>query len=466
MSDTERIYDPQTGVTVEAPKREDRAVRPAREMGGEDVDVVPDWDQGRYYGIYDRSQPTPKEMRKHNVSVFAQMLQLRAERLAGAITGLMPGQSGFGVIRNERAEQVPVEDGHPWRLLIQRPNPGWSVFRFWRWMSLVKDLQGHADAVIERDSAGRPRHLWPLYPSWGRVTKRLDERGAVDVYLYRKTDQADPVRIQPQNMVRLEHPDPVAGGETASLLERGVYELSSEIDSKTYERDFLQDGRPPNVYIKLEGDGGLKVSDRDKDQEESERMQQGYMGTRANKVPILRNGEFASVGIDPDQLQMLESREMRKDDLFTITGIPPALFAKDPTNANVEAAERIFATGTLQPLAIDTAAALTQQLERAFGAEPGRLQVQAPNMVPTDEKEQSIIHQRQTRNGHKTLNDIRRENGDEEYDTDLADQPLVPKGVVPLSMAGMQAGQGPDAEPGERAALLDDDPDADAWDLM
>jgi len=461
MANTETVYDATTGVTVEAPAREDRAVVTGSDQG-DGPTLVPRFDRGNVLGVSDRSEPTTRQMRKHNVSIFAQALQMRAEKLAGAVTGLLPSVGGFDVLRRERGEQMPVEEAHPWRNLIHAPNSSWSAFRFWRWMNLVRDMQGHSEAVIERDSAGRPVGMWPVYPDWGRMRKRLDRKGQVIEYVY-DWAEGGTQSFEPEDILRLEHPDPVAAGETASLLERGVYELTSEIESKEYEKTFMENGRPPNFYIKLDVDGNLTPAQPEKKQEAGERMRQGHMGSQANNVPVLTGGEFKALSIDPDQLQMLESREMRKDDIFSITGVPPAMMGKDPTNANVQGATRIFATMTLQPLAVDTASEITQQFEKTFRAEEGRLLIQAPNTVPTDEKEESLIDQRRVRRGVPP-GQIMRERGEEipqEQEEELS-RSYIPKGLVPISRAGMVGGGIEEGPPEEREL----DSDTTAYDFL
>lgn len=429
------------------------------ETGGDEVEVVPEFDRGRYYGVADQNAPSVGQMQDHNVSVFAECVRLRAERMAGAITGEMPGQSGFDVKRRlQDGSNEATDRDFPWRVLLRRPNPGWSGFRFWRWMHTVKDLQGHAEAIIERDEMGVPTSLWPVYPDWGTVRKRLDKKGGVDHYVFLFHDNAEEVKIEGRNLIRIEHPDPVQGGETQSLLERAAYELDTELESKEYERNLVKDGRPPSVYIKQDGGRGTVSASTRGQQEDEERMRQGHMGRNAYKVPVLSNAEFASIGLDPSDMQMLEARQMRKDDIFTITGVPPALYAKDPTNANVEAASKIFATKTLQPLAISTASTLTQQLERAFQVEEeGRLTVQAPNVVPVDETEQEQINQQRIKRGvpPQQVMEDQGEDVPEGQEEELA-RSYLPKGLQPAGQKGL----------GGLPAMPEDDEDRTAWELM
>lgn len=447
MPDTETVYDPTTGTSTEVPVRRDRKVVVRQNPGGGEAEIVPTFSRGTRFGIIDRAEPTNPQIRKHNVGIFAQAIQLRAERLAGAVTGLMPGQSGFDFMRRTRAEPEPVEEEHPWRQLIRHPNPTWPAFLFWRWMQQVRDFLGHSEAVVERDGAGMPVALWPVNPEWGRVKKVLDEKGATVRYEYDSYQGAGSKAIDLENLLRIEHPDPVDGGGTSSLLERGVYALTSELESKKYEKTFMEDGRPPNVYIKMEGTGELAVADRQGDKEEGERMKQGYMGSRANEVPVLKNADFQSIGLNPEELQMLGAREMRKDEIFTITGTPPALFAKDPTNANVRAAEKIFAKVTLQPMAISTASEVRLQFEQIFRADEGMLQIQAPNMVPVDKAEQEEINQSRVSRGVPPAQ-IMEEQGEEipEGHEEELRQSYIPNSLVPIGRAGMGDGGPPMGE--------------------
>lgn len=384
-------------------------------------------------GLVDRDKPTDRDIRKHNVSLFSKLVGMRADATARAIVGEQ-GQGGFQVESLQAGEYEAVEGGHPWMRLIRRPNPDTAAYLFWHWVSRVVDLQGAAHLLVEDDAAGTPIALWPIYPEWGDVRPQLGDKGQVSGWVYYRGGER--VQYEARDIIRISLDDPVRAGETMSLLERGVYELSRELHHNKYEQDFLEDGRPPNVYLTFDNDVNVSAN-----QEAADKVQQRYMGKRANKVPALGNGgEMKTVALSPDDLQMLESRQMNERRLFTICGVPQALYKSESSNRSTgEAAHWTFAKYTIQPRAVHFSSQMTKDFERSFGADPGALRVQAPDVTPVDREEQETINEARVRRGVPPAQVMREQGEDvpDEYADDL-ETPRLPSTLkkVPGSDAG------------------------------
>ena len=404
-------------------------MRQASAQRAEDPDVAPVSSRRttQASGLHDRGRPTERQIRKHNVSLFAKLVHMRADATARAIVGEQ-GQGGFSVQRNVTGGQEEVEPRHPWKRLLKRPNDAMPAYLFWHWCSRVVDLWGACDLYVEHDRTGTPTALWPIYPEWGEVRPTLGRKGAVQGWIYYRGGQRE--ELEARDIVRLALPDVTNPMETESLLERGVYELNRELHHAHYESDFLEEGRPPNVYMSFDGSVSVR-----KNQEAAERMQERHMGKRANKVPALGNGgELKTVALSPDDLQMLESREMTERRLHEITGVPEALFNTESSNrATGEAAHWTFAQYTVQPRAVSLASQMRHGFERAFGADRGALAVVAPDVTPTDAKEQEDINQRRLKRGVPAAQ-IMREQGEEvpdEHEEDL-ETPRLPSTLKPI----------------------------------
>jgi hypothetical protein len=394
-------------------------------------------------GLADRNKPTDQQIRQHNVSLFAKLVGMRAHATAQAIVGRQ-GQAGFQVQRLEAGEFEAVSADQPWQRLIRRPNPDTPPYLFWWWASTVIDLQGAVHFLVSDGPAGQPEALWPIFPEWGEVRPRLGDKGQVNGWVYyrggeRKTYEA-------RDIIRLRLPDSVNMQETQSLLEQGIYELDRELYHNNYERDFLEEGRPPNVYLSFDNDVSVKAN-----QEAADKVQQRHMGKRANKVPALGNGgEMKTVALSPDDLQMLESRQMNERRLFTICGVPQALFKSESSNRSTgEAAHWTFAKYTIQPRAISLADQQTKGMEQAFRADPGALRVQAPDVTPRDKEEEETINDLRVRRGVPPAQ-IMREQGEEvpdEYEEDL-ETPRLPSTLKKVSGGDGATGEEASAPPG------------------
>jgi len=396
----------------------------------DDPQVIPtsEASASAFTGLVDRDKPTDQDIRKHNVSLFAKLVNIRAGATARAIVGEQ-GQSGFQVERVQGGEYEAVEDGHPWLRLIRRPNPDTAAYLFWHWVSRVVDLQGAAHLLVEDDPAGTPMALWPIYPEWGDVRPQLGDKGQVSGWVYYRGGER--ISYEARDIIRISLDDPVRAGETMSLLERGVYELSRELHHNKYEQDFLEDGRPPNVYLSFDNDVNVNTN-----QEAADKVQQRFMGERANKVPALGNGgSMETVALSPDDLQMLESRQMNERRLFTICGVPQALFKSESSNRSTgEAAHWTFAKYTIQPRAVHVSSQMTKAFEASFGADPGVLRVQAPDVTPVDREEQETINEQRVRRGVPPAQVMREQGEDvpDEYAEDL-ETPRLPSTLKKIS---------------------------------
>lgn len=387
----------------------------------------------RFSGVYDRGKPTDERIRQHNISIFGKCVTMRADALARAIVGEQ-GIEGFSVERQTTDGAETVEPTHPWVQLMRRPNPSWGAYSLWHWASRVVDLQGAVHLYVVRDGRGVPEQLWPIFPEWGEVRPKLGDMGQLIGWVYYRGGEID--HYDGSDIVRLRLPDVVNPFETQSLLEQGVYELSAEQSHQEYGEQFYRDGRPPNVYLSFDGEVSVQSS-----QEAATRVQQGYMGERANKVLALQNGgRMRSPAISPDDLQMLETREMNERRIHTITGVPEALFSKESNRSNAREAQRLFAEYTIQPLAVSYADQMTQALERAFGADPGVLSVVAPDVTPKDAQEREVVNRKRIERGVPPAA-IMREQGEEVPDeyADELDRPHLPGVLRPI-------GGGPDSD--------------------
>jgi len=387
-------------------------------------------------GLADRQKPTDREIRKHNVSLFGKLVSMRAHATAQAIIGWQ-GQDGFQTERLEAGQFEAVSADQPWQRLIRRPNPDTPPYLFWWWASTVIDLQGAVHFLVEDGPDGQPEALWPIFPEWGEVRPRLGEKGEVTGWVYYRGGERQ--TYEARDIVRLRLPDTINMQETQSLLERGVYELDRELHHNQYEKNFLEDGRPPNVYLSFDNDVNVSAN-----QEAADKVQNRSMGNRANKVPALGNGgEMKTVALSPDDLQMLDSRVMNERRLHTICGVPQALFRSESSNRSTgEQAHWTFAKYTIQPRVISLADQQTKGFEQAFRADPGALRIQAPETTPEDREEQETINDLRVRRGVPPAQ-IMREQGEEvpdEYEEDLE----TPR--LPSTLKKVPGGDGADTE--------------------
>ena len=395
------------------------------------------------FGLLDRGRPSEREIRRQLRGTLDACLRARAKLFARSA---LPGKEsdGFMVKRVTSDGMEEVEEDHPWTRILRQPNEYRSAYDTWYWTRMAADVQGTAPLVVRDGSLGTPDALLEIFPSFGRMRERINREGGVGGYIYHRSDGND-IPLERDDVVTIKRTDPTTPHGTMSILESLVYEAKSDRAAAEYRHKTYSEGRPPLVYMRSEQDMGP-----DKAQEQGERFRNEYLKPNGSVkgVPVMYGGmELDSLGIDPDSFQMLESQELDHDVIFRVTGISKAYIDQGANRAEAEQAEKMIMNTTIQPMLDKVAAQLTISLEEAFGADEGALRVVPPDVRPVDQEEQASIHQTQVETGTKTLNELRRENGDEEYDLDIADEPLILNTLVPASRAGQsRMPAGPDRD--------------------
>jgi len=408
-------------------------------------------------GLSDRGRPSEQEMRQKLRGTLEACLRTRAQLFARACTA--GGEHGGWVVKRRTGDGMErVEDGHPWRKLLRAPNEYRSAYVYWYWVRLCADLQGQAPSVVRTDGLGTPEALLEVYPSFGYMRQKLNREGGPAGYVYHRRDGQNK-NLAPEDVITVRRMDPTSAYGSKSILESLAYEAGSDRAAAEYRQKTYSEGRPPLLYLSTEANIGAT-----KAREQGQRFRNEYLrpNGEVKGVPVFHDGmEPGAFGIDPDTFQMLDSQKLDHDVIFRVTRVNKAYLDQGSNRAEAEQAERSIMTGTIQPLLNEAASQLTLSLRRAFGADES-LQVVPPDVTPVDQKEQADIHSTQLESGAKTLNDIRRELGEEEYDMDVADEPLIPRNRVPASMAGASPAEG--AERGSWAP--EDDPGADPADFL
>jgi HK97 family phage portal protein len=392
-------------------------------------------------GLEDRRRPNEEQIRRQLRGTLEACLRKRAELFARSCTP-GGGHQGLMVKRETTDGMERVEESHPWLQLIRQPNQYRSAYDFWYWMRFAADVQGTAPNIVREDALGTPDALLEVFPSFGRMNEKLNVEGGTAGYVYHRSDGQN-IPLDADDVVQVKRTDPTTAHGSISILESLIYEVASDRAAAEYRHKTYSEGRPPLLYMSTDQELSPESA-----QEQGTRFKNEYMrpGGDVKGVPVMYGGmDLQSLGIDPDTFQMLESQELDHEVIFRVTGINSAYLDQGSNRAEAEQAERSILTGTIQPLLNQAAAQLTLSFRRAFGAEEG-LRVVAPDVTPVDREQQAEIHSTQLETGAKTLNDIRRELGEEEYDADVADEPLVSSTLVPASEAGMSSGPSPEPE--------------------
>lgn len=109
--------------------------------------------------------------------------------------------------------------------------------------------------------------------------------------------------------------------------------------------------------------------------------------------------DYKTITPSKNELDFVNQRRFTKEEVFTIFGVPEALFSKDANLATAKVAEKTFMKYTILPLARKIENTLNKKLYKDQG------KFQFVNVVPTDTDELTMIFT----SGGITLNEYRQE---------------------------------------------------------
>lgn len=380
-----------------------------------------------YVGLTNASgiirQDDDRVIRKALKGLFFRCIDIRTDEIAHAFSQMV-------VERAQGREWVEVESSHPWVKLIQNPNPFLSASELWKWVGMMKDLSSSgAFLFIDRDRRNVPIAMYPVYPEFGNVVPLLNEMGGIGSYEFWSIDGRR-IPIEAQNVIWIRHNSPISPIESMSLIQMAVYQLDIDLYENIYRRDSLKDGQYPPVYLSLD-----KPLSPEQAKSIGETFFNKYLrkqGEAQKPPPVLEQGtKVETFSVNAKDMQYFEARPINREEIFMITGVPEGMFGRAASATNNSGSQRATLYHLcIQPQAEKNASQLTFSFQRAFFAEK-TLRIRVPNLVPTDPKVDAEINEIYLRSGQKTINEIRRRNGDPPIAG--GDELMIPMGLTPIT---------------------------------
>ncbi|HEX8298805.1 MAG TPA: phage portal protein, partial [Rubricoccaceae bacterium] len=398
-------------------------------------------------GISDDNAPTLAQQRTAYRGLIAMASRIRSNRVGKALARARAQRE----VEQDRFE--PVEQAHPWARLLRQPHPSLSARSLWSWVQQAKDLGRGAFLVIERDGAGRPLYLHPVFPSFGEVKPVGSASGSVESYVFHRAD-GQRQTWEARDVVWIRHPHPVSPFESASLLELTAYESDTDLYARIYLRDLLRRGGAPKLQITSEqpvdGKSALELSAR---------LSPAVLNQNASQlIPVFGKGaRVETIGLSAKDMEFVQAAGLTRTDLLQTWGIPEGLFSDRANRANADAAQYILADLTLQPETDDACDQLTTQLRAAFepAGQPSSaailaLTVVPPNVVPLDPDLALKTDESHLRTGLRSIDELRERDGVEAWGGDAA-RPMISAAVIPIAAPVADAGGGEEAAIPEQA---------------
>ena len=245
--------------------------------------------------------------------------------------------------------RLQTPDGSTEELLEDRPNPVQSWKELWMAWAINLDLYGEAFIEIVPSRGGQPLQFWVRRPQ--DVTVQLAAGPQGEAYMMiagYKLAHADGV-LPPERVMRWAYYNPYNPVRGMSPIIAAQRSVSIDSSAQALAVAILERGARPDFAIIAPA--GLTRSERDSYLEE---FLERYAGVDKWSLPIiLENGvvDIKPITIPDKDLAWQEKREMSRDEIMAVFGVPPELAGYGrATYENFRMAEETFWRLAMLPL--------------------------------------------------------------------------------------------------------------------
>lgn len=325
----------------------------------------------------------------------------------------------FG-IKKQSGEDISDVVNHPFETLLSNPNDEMTgafllQYTAW-WMQLrgkafwyLAPAKGNSDEIVE---------IWPLPAD--RVEAVKGKTTFIDRYTY-KLRRGTKIDLNPDYVVYFRFPHPYDLWDGLAPLDAALNPLEIDQAEAKWQRDTYVNGRgiPASVLMLSE-----KMGDRDF-AVAAQRIREDF--EQGRKLAIARGNDLkvASIGITPQQLGLIESRQFTRDEIDTVfLGLAYHGFSSE---TGIVVADKILKEKKIWPMHVLMAGQMTTQLVRPFYGDEFLLEFD--DIRPQDRS--LDIQEFDTYSRVMTLNEARKERKLDDYKNEMFPE----LGKMPLKLA-------------------------------
>lgn len=318
---------------------------------------------------------------------------------------------------NADGEREIARDHHLWRILHESPNADQTTVDFLEFLSANLELQGNGFARKNKNSRGKLVGLTPVRADI--VTVRRKNDGSLG---YRFTEDGEFFDLSQDDMLHIRG----FGGGPEGGLSTLTYGRHSFGLAQALERaagGTFANGMRPSVVISYK-----EFLTKEQRADVDGRLEQKYLGAMNAGRPFVAEGGMtvAPVSMNPDDVQMLQSRGFSVEDICRFFGVPPFMIGHTEKSTSwgtgLEQQTLGFQKFTLRRRLSRIEQAMRKQLLTAEDRAAGiTIEFSLEGLLRADSKARADFYQRMTAMGAMTINEVRQ----------LENLPKVEGGDVP-----------------------------------
>ncbi len=296
--------------------------------------------------------------------------------------------------------------------LLDRVNEFMTRYDLFELTSVFWDLTGEAFWWKLRDNSGKVVSIYP-YLSPANMEVVPDPETFIKGYVYNVPGTGKRIPFDAKDIIHFKYPNPQNPYRGISPVKAAELVIASDREALKWNWRFFKNEAKPSGVIKIPGVLSQDQYDRILAQWESRHGG----AANAHKIAIIEGGgEFTEVGISQKDMDFLKQREFSRDEIFTIFGVPKGVMTADDVNrATAEAHRAIFIEETIVPILRKLTCYLNEFLLPEYD-DGDQLFFDFDDPSPRNIEKDLIYYESGIKNGWIAPNEVRTEEGFEEFD--------------------------------------------------
>ncbi len=236
-----------------------------------------------------------------------------------------------------------INEKHPFRKLLNRPNPSMSGMELKRLVSLSSKLTGNAFIICDPAGSRTPTEIWPLQPH--KVTVKPDAKNLIAGYVYNVNGHTQSLAVEQVIHVREATPTNLQYGQGSLTAVKNA--VTSDMLADAWNRYFFgNNGRPDAI---LQSDVPISPEAQKK---VAEAWKKSYGGPKnRGKVAILSGMKYQEINRLHKDMDFVNLRKMLREEILAAFGVPQSMVGiLDQANySNMKEQTKTFWTQTMIP---------------------------------------------------------------------------------------------------------------------
>lgn len=309
----------------------------------------------RYQAEYSLAGQEQSQKRALQNSWAYTAITMKAKELSGSVELKIMDWS------REDADPIQIKK-HDFTKMLRKPNPHMGTSFLWQVTSMWLDLSGNAYwfMVYEEDS-NNIQEIWPI-PSHQIDPVPGEGDKLIDYYKYVVNGRE--FHIDPDYICHFKLPNPFDIFRGMPPLIAAMMAIDMDLAMSMWNsRLFTRDNVMPSAIINIKPpDPAQPIDEADIDQLKED-LRDEYSAWQ-RKTAIVTAGEIQVEKLEwsPMEIDFKGGRDLSKQEIFQIYGIPPGMMDSGATLGNVRLADQIFKEKTLWPLMVLLAEQMTAQI--------------------------------------------------------------------------------------------------------